>query len=468
VIGLSESIDSTDYADQQSRIMRLERQLQAAEVELASQRSETTNWHKHVAELEADLVKERQRHGDELSEVKTALAKISSQLDLQQQTVWWEEERTFEQQVCLTGGADKVKVTSPRTPLRATCFEDDLTKLERTGSRVDVRAIVKGMATFAARSRVQGRACQALGHLASGNDDNRTVIAAVGGIDSILVAMRTHQQDVKVSSEACAALCSIAIRPDNQIKIAAAGGIDRILAAMRSLKTEIKVQRYACAALSNLAENSDNQAMIAAAGGIGCIIAAMHCHKDDSKLQSNACGALSNLAVHDDNEAKIAAAGGIQCIIAAMQSHRHDSKVQIKTCWVLSNLAENAENQAKIAEAGGIEHMIAAMRNHTNDVEVQHIACAALRNLAMDNGNKVEIAAQGGIKCLLEAMRTHTHQTQVQGEAFAALMMLAENAQNKTKMLALADGDCKALAPLLHKLSARQHSPSRSPQAAWM
>ena len=61
---------------------------------------------------------------------------------------------------------------------------------------------------------------------------------------------------------------------NNKLAIAAAGGIDAILLAMRShVSNNDDVQKYGCGAFLNLGENGNNRVVIAAAGGIGAILA---------------------------------------------------------------------------------------------------------------------------------------------------------------------------------------------------
>ena len=71
-----------------------------------------------------------------------------------------------------------------------------------------------------------------------------------------------------------------------QVAIAAAGGIEAVVAAMRAHAGSAVVQEYARWALCNLAfNNADNQFAIAAAGGIEAVVAAMRAHAGSAGVQ---------------------------------------------------------------------------------------------------------------------------------------------------------------------------------------
>ena len=79
--------------------------------------------------------------------------------------------------------------------------------------------------------RLQYRACEARAHLVF-HADNRVKIEAVGGIESIASAMRSHPTDSELQLSACRTLAKLARHDGNLVKIAAAGGIQCIATAM--------------------------------------------------------------------------------------------------------------------------------------------------------------------------------------------------------------------------------------------
>ena len=80
-------------------------------------------------------------------------------------------------------------------------------------------------------------------------------------------------------------LWNLSVNADNQVKIAAAGGIESILNAMKQYAQHESVQKQGCGALWNLAANADNKVKIAAAGGIESILNAMKQHAQHESVQ---------------------------------------------------------------------------------------------------------------------------------------------------------------------------------------
>ena len=99
-----------------------------------------------------------------------------------------------------------------------------------------------------------------LWNLSVKNCDNSIKIAAQGGIDAILTAMKAHPKVAAVQQEACGAICGLLVQnPNAEVEIAAKGGIEAILATMKEHLEDAEVQRLSCAALTNLSGNDGNK-----------------------------------------------------------------------------------------------------------------------------------------------------------------------------------------------------------------
>ena len=231
-------------------------------------------------------------------------------------------------------------------------FEEQLQVLRRHGSREILQTIVEGMRSLMSQSARQRKACEAVAVFASICDENRSMIAATGGIECIVESMRTHTSDSELQVFACTALANVSNHPDFEVKIGAAGGIECIVNAMRNHNGHVHLQLWACKALCNVAHTTKNKVMISAAGGVECIAAAMHRHTANVELQICACMAICNLSANPDIETKIAAAGGVECIIETMQSHTAHTELQLWACMALCNLSVNPDNKRKVGIAG--------------------------------------------------------------------------------------------------------------------
>ena len=137
---------------------------------------------------------------------------------------------------------------------------------------------------------VQEIGCKALVNLAANHPANQAAIAVAGGVECVIAAMRVAYPDVDdlhtgwgewvVQEIGCKALENLASNhPANQAAIAAGGGVECVIAAMRVAYPdaddihgvgEWTVQEIGCKALGNLAvKHPANPAAIAGGGRRG-------------------------------------------------------------------------------------------------------------------------------------------------------------------------------------------------------
>ena len=110
-----------------------------------------------------------------------------------------------------------------------------------------------GRAARARRERDQQNGCGALWELAV-NAENRVAIAAAGGVEAVVAAMRAHAADAMVQQNGCGALASLAANSaENKVAIAAAGGVEAVKAAMRAHSGDTAVQQWVNDTLRELA-----------------------------------------------------------------------------------------------------------------------------------------------------------------------------------------------------------------------
>ena len=140
----------------------------------------------------------------------------------------------------------------------------------------DVKQVLQKMRAEPASAEVQHDGCTELVILAADNDDNKTAIAAAGGIPVVLAAMKAHTGHVDVKGKGCFALRNLAVNADNQTAIAAAGGIPVVLAAMKAHKGHVDVQEHGCCALGNIGWSDPTlQKCIEDEGGVVVVQAAI-------------------------------------------------------------------------------------------------------------------------------------------------------------------------------------------------
>jgi len=229
---------------------------------------------------------------------------------------------------------------------------------------------------------VQIRAFNALRLLVYGNRENQSRFADAGGIEAIVLAMKSLGSIPKVQVEALRVLDKVAGIERNRIQIAAAGGIEAIVHTMKVLSSEAVVQENACRVLYELAYNTcDDRTRIASAGGIEALVAALKQHTSLPAVQEKACLVLRQMAFCHASRLRIAAAGGIEAILAALTNHPFESAVQTQACWALWNLAVDYTHCMRILDAGTIETVRAAMNRHPSVPTVRKAGIGILRCL---------------------------------------------------------------------------------------
>ena len=77
-----------------------------------------------------------------------------------------------------------------------------------------------------------------LANLAANNPDNQVTIAAAGGIEVAIEAMKKHSEVALVQEKGCVMLENLAMNDDNRVKIAKAGGIELAIEAMKKHSRE--------------------------------------------------------------------------------------------------------------------------------------------------------------------------------------------------------------------------------------
>lgn len=219
---------------------------------------------------------------------------------------------------------------------------------------------------------------------------NRLSIAKHGGVSIILAFMATYQKDACIQQYACEALRNLACNddgasgtkwlPDEAAKVAFAGAVGPILLAMKTHPNEVGVQEQACRALCNLAVYNDDTQQ--SCDGISVVLSAMKMHPNEADLLRSACQTLWSLSRSADNSISIARLGGIGAILSAMKNHPNEAGLQEAALEALGSLSDNNEdNKVSIARLGGVATILSAVKSFPNEARLQQKACRALESL---------------------------------------------------------------------------------------
>lgn len=185
-------------------------------------------------------------------------------------------------------------------------------------------------------AKLQAEYCGALRNLAYKDVKNKAKIIAAGGIELIVAAMRAHPNRDTVQRNASDALNNLASGGSFNTKelIAKLGGIETILFALKTKKngcgtTSARVATSCCGALSTLAyKHTKNKTLIVTTGGLDLILSAMKAHPDDAPLRSSGWDAIHNLMTVKDAKSLLVAGGGIGVVRKGLEANPNDRNLQ--------------------------------------------------------------------------------------------------------------------------------------------
>lgn len=252
-----------------------------------------------------------------------------------------------------------------------------------------IPALVRTLETFTASGTATSLlswAVNLLGNIAGKCQDS---IQESGAIELLVAAMRGHPMHDLIQGNACYALAGIADgHPANKRRIAAAGGAEAIVAALRGEYSEssgLYIRRWGCAALAALSQGGGpkDAALIGAAGSIEAVMTAMAQSPGDRQTQLCGVRTLENAAIPEcpENTARMMADNtGIDLACAAMAAFRSDTQVQIHCLNVLKCLVPAAPLSH---EALVLEHVGAALTAHIRNTSVVFCGCCALEELSL-------------------------------------------------------------------------------------
>ena len=116
--------------------------------------------------------------------------------------------------------------------------------------------------------------------------------------------MTGHAENQDIQREGLLVLGNLAVTDQNKATMAAAGGIEAIVSAMKQHKDNANIQHHGCATIGNLANRQTGMlraldAQIEASHAIEVLVEAMRLHSDTVDVVWSACDAFVNLAEQD-------------------------------------------------------------------------------------------------------------------------------------------------------------------------
>lgn len=275
-------------------------------------------------------------------------------------------------------------------------------------------------------TEVQRAACGALGNLAV-NNENKMLIAEMGGIEPLIRQMMSSNIEVQCNAVGC--ITNLATQDDNKSKIAKSGALIPLTKLAKS--KDIRVQRNSTGALLNMTHSFDNRQELVNAGAVPVLVLLLG--SDDADVQYYCTTALLNIAVDDLNRKKLASTEPrlVSHLVGLMDSP--SPRVQCQATLALRNLASDLGYQVDIVRAGGLPHLVHLLKCNHQPLVLAAVAC--IRNISIHPLNEALIIDSGFLEPLV-ALLDDADSEEIQCHAISTLRNLAASSErNRLELL---------------------------------
>lgn len=243
------------------------------------------------------------------------------------------------------------------------------------------------------------QACKAIHAKGNMNHANKPYLAAAGGIDMIISALRRFHDDKSVLKECIRALGGglILYQYDLQEYAGNLGGVELVLDAQRKFKEDPKMQLGGESGCFHDFSHA-NRERFQKAGGIEYLIETIDRHFDNPEVVLNCWFAFSS-GTQTPNERHFVEAGGIPAAIKSMTVHAKYSRVReeaMQSLRAVERCAGCGDLQAQLVQAGLIPILVKAAKDVPMDVHTQSPVCANLAHLTSANDTQRHMAIEEG------------------------------------------------------------------------
>nr|XP_043631245.1 kinesin-like protein KIN-UC isoform X2 [Erigeron canadensis] len=236
------------------------------------------------------------------------------------------------------------------------------------------------------------------------NSFQRTTIAKICeevGLQKILTLMQSA--DLDVQTHAVKVVANLAAEDTNQEKIVQEGGLDALLILLRTSQNTTLL-RVASGAIANLAMNELNQALIMGKGG-AALLAHTASKTEDPQTLRMVAGAIANLCGNEKLHLVLTEQGGIRALLGMVRSGNNDVIAQ-----VARGIANFAKCESRAITQGhkkgrsllmddGVLSWLLANANIASISTRRHIELA-LCHLAQNEDNTRDFVTSRGVKQL--------------------------------------------------------------------
>ena len=230
-------------------------------------------------------------------------------------------------------------------------------------------------------------------------------------IGGYIGAMKGNAHMAAVQEEALVALCQI-VNTGQHAAIKAlvtAGGLDAIILAMRTHVDNPDLLQRATSALGQVSALDDTCCKsVIEVGGISVLTGQMDRHIAIPSMSERVCATLAIIASCNDHARQACIDAGVVPITAlVMRRHLNRASVQANACKLLAELGSGrVPTKLAVTRQGGIAALVIALEAHREAIAVQGQGCIAIERLSAGDNECIEVLVSSGcVRCIENAIR---------------------------------------------------------------
>ncbi|XP_024991553.1 kinesin-like protein KIN-UC [Cynara cardunculus var. scolymus] len=234
------------------------------------------------------------------------------------------------------------------------------------------------------------------------NSFQRTTIAKICeevGLQKILALLQSS--DLDVQTHAVKVVANLAAEDINQEKIVQEGGLDALLILLRTSQNTTLL-RVASGAIANLAMNELNQGLIMSKGG-AALLAHTASKTDDPQTLRMVAGAIANLCGNEKLHMLLTEQGGIKALLGMVRSGNHDVIAQVARgmanfakCESRAITQGHKKGRSLLMDDGVLSWLLG--NSNTASISTRRHIELALCHLAQNEDNTRDFVSSGGVK----------------------------------------------------------------------
>lgn len=236
------------------------------------------------------------------------------------------------------------------------------------------------------------------------NSLQRTTIAKICeevGLQKILALLQSA--DLDVQTHAVKVVANLAAEDINQEKIVQEGGLDALLILIRTSQNTTLL-RVASGAIANLAMNELNQGLIMGKGG-AALLAHTSSKTDDPQTLRMVAGAIANLCGNEKLHLLLIEQGGVRALLGMVRSGNNDVIAQVARglanfakCETRAITQGHKKGRSLLMDDGVLSWLLA--NSNTTSISTRRHIELALCHLAQNDDNTRDFLTSGGVKQL--------------------------------------------------------------------